>query len=136
MRKDLFGELISNWLVTPLAALGLLLACVAWLSVALNIPDPNVTQCMQRRARAGVRHFEAPGRLEERLLFWTVREEEWVVTAPYGRVFVEKLRPWVDGFAGHYDRRVVGDALQFSQGLTKLSESACFCLPAPSPIGI
>ena len=55
---------------------------------------------------ATVRHVEAQGRWEERLF--------WVVAAPDVLVLVEELRWWID--AGVYDRRVVEDASQFSQG--------------------
>ena len=48
VQKDIFGELISNWLVTALAALGFL---VAGLFAALIASDPNVTQCTEHRAR-------------------------------------------------------------------------------------
>ena len=60
------------------------------------------------------------GRWRERLLLRKVRDEEQVVTAPGGQVYVEVLRSRVDAapvtFSGNYDRRVVGDVLQFSQG--------------------
>ena len=77
--------------------------CVVVLRAALSISDPNMIQCTEHQVRAGarqswsdwmvpgrlaaVRHHEAPGRWEERLLLWSwqVREEEWVVTAQMGR---------------------------------------------------
>ena len=48
-----------------------------------------------------VRKHEAPGRWKERLLLWKVRDEEWVVAAPDGQVYVEEFRSWVDAFSGN-----------------------------------
>ena len=55
VQKDIVGELISNWLVTTLAALGFFLAMCGWTVCCADCSDPNVSQCMQHRARAGAR---------------------------------------------------------------------------------
>ena len=97
------------------------------LFTALVASHRNVIQCIERRARVGerqswsgwvvpgrlatVRHYEARGRWEERLLLWKVRDEEWVVTAPDWEASVEELRS-----RGTYGRRVVGDVFAVQPG--------------------
>ena len=98
VQKDPFGELISNWLVT---VLGSLLAMCVWTVYSGDCLRPkrdsshgNTERELARTSPGPSRwcpRYEALARWEERLLLWKVRDEEWVVTAPDGRVYVEEL---------------------------------------------
>ena len=112
VQKDIVGELISNWLVTTLAALGFFLAMCGWTVCCADCLRPKresmhgasseswrapvLVRVGGARRLTPVRHCESLGRWEERLLLWKVRDEEWVVTAPDGQVFVGELRSCVD----------------------------------------
>ena len=88
--KDPFGELVSNWLVTTLAALGFLLAmCCRTVYCADCFSQWSIERAL---ARAGTTKPWA----DRNKLFWTVRDKVWVVVAPD----VEELRSWVDATSG------------------------------------
>ena len=73
-----------------------------------SLRAPSLVRLDGAQRLATVRHYEAPGRWEERLLLWKMGEEDWVVTAPDGQVYVE-IRSWVDAtpvtFTGNYEGR-------------------------------